>query len=358
MKKSLSLMFSLLLVLVLALAGCSSDETSTDGETEGNSSAASGNSLLESIIDRGTLKAGINDALPGFGYIASDGKNSGFDVDFAKAIAAGVLGDATKVEYRPLSATDRFTAVQSGEVDVLIRNTTWTTNRDAEVGLSFAPVTFYDGQGIMAPKDSGITTLEDLEGMTIGVETGTTTELNLADQMAAAGVTYTPATFDNADAVIAAYESGSIDAWTTDKSGLVSRQSTLQDPNAHIILDATLSKEPLAPAVKDGDEKWSDAVTWIVYATIQAEEFGITSTNVDEFLTSENPEIQRLLGVEGNLGEQLGLSNDFAYQVIKQVGNYGEIYDRNLGPDTAFKLERTQNALYSDGGLLYSIPFR
>ncbi|MDU1847991.1 amino acid ABC transporter substrate-binding protein [Niallia alba] len=357
MKKSLSLTFSILLVLVLALAGCSSKSSSEGGSTSGAKSSAS-KSLLETIKDRGTLKAGVNDALPGFGYIGSDGKNTGFDVDFAKAIAAGVLGDATKIEFRPLSATDRFTAVQSGEVDVLVRNTTWTTNRDAEVGLSFAPVTFYDGQGIMVPKDSGIKTLKDLEGKTIGVETGTTTELNLADQMKAAGVNYTAQTFDNADAVIAAYEQGSIDAWTTDKSGLVSRQSTLQDPDAHIILDETLSKEPLAPAVKDGDEKWADAVSWIVFATIQAEEFGITSQNVDDFLTSDNPEIQRLLGVEGNLGEQLGLSNDFAYQVIKQVGNYGEIYERNLGPDTVFKLERAQNALYSDGGLLYSIPFR
>ena len=356
MKKSLSLVFSILLVLVLALAGCSS-KTGSEGESSGAKSSSS-KSLLDTIKDRGTLKAGVNDALPGFGYIGSDGKNTGFDVDFAKAIAAGVLGDASKIEFRPLSATDRFTAVQSGEVDVLVRNTTWTTNRDAEVGLSFAPVTFYDGQGIMVPKDSNIKTLKDLEGKTIGVETGTTTELNLADQMKAAGVNYTAQTFDNADAVIAAYEQGSIDAWTTDKSGLVSRQSTLQDPSAHIILDETLSKEPLAPAVKDGDEKWADAVTWIVFALIQAEEFGITSQNVDDFLTSENPEVKRLLGAEGNLGEQLGLSNDFAYQAIKQVGNYGEIYDRNLGPDTVFKLERTQNALYSDGGLLYSIPFR
>ncbi|WP_312096959.1 amino acid ABC transporter substrate-binding protein [Niallia sp.] len=356
MKKSLSLTISILLVLVLALAGCSSKTGSED--ESGGAKSSSSKSLLDTIKDRGTLKAGVNDALPGFGYIGSDGKNTGFDVDIAKAIAAGVLGDASKIEFRPLSATDRFTAVQSGEVDVLVRNTTWTTNRDAEVGLSFAPVTFYDGQGIMVPKDSNIKTLKDLEGKTIGVETGTTTELNLADQMKAAGVNYTAQTFDNADAVIAAYEQGSIDAWTTDKSGLVSRQSTLQDPDAHIILDETLSKEPLAPAVKDGDEKWADAVTWIVFALIQAEEFGITSQNVDDFLTSENPEIKRLLGAEGNLGEQLGLSNDFAYQVIKQVGNYGEIYDRNLGPDTVFKLERAQNALYSDGGLLYSIPFR
>ncbi|WP_445488623.1 transporter substrate-binding domain-containing protein [Niallia sp. 03133] len=356
MKKSLSLLFSVMLVLVLALTGCSS-KSSSDGKNNGAKSSAK--SMLETVKQRGTLKAGVNDALPGFGYIGSDGKNTGFDVDIARAIAAGVLGDANKIEFRPLSATERFTAVQSKEVDVLVRNTTWTTNRDAEVGLSFAPVTFYDGQGIMVPKDSGIKTLKDLEGKTIGVETGTTTELNLADQMKAAGVNYKAQTFDNADAVIAAYESGSIDAWTTDKSGLVSRQSTLKNPDSHVILDATLSKEPLAAAVLDNDEKWKDAVSWIVYALIQAEEFGITSKNVDEFKNSDNPEIQRLLGEkDNNLGEQLGLSNDFAYQVIKQVGNYGEIYERNLGPDTPFKLKRGQNALYKDGGLLYSIPFR
>ncbi|MFT8321208.1 MAG: amino acid ABC transporter substrate-binding protein [Bacillus sp. (in: firmicutes)] len=357
MKKSLSLLFSIMLVLVLALTGCSSKTTSSDGKN--NASKSSAKSILDTVKERKTLKAGVNDALPGFGYIGSDGKNTGFDVDFARAIAAGVLGDANAVEFRPLSATERFTAVQSKEVDVLIRNTTWTTNRDAEVGLSFAPVTFYDGQGIMVPKDSGIKTLKDLEGKTIGVETGTTTELNLADQMKAAGVTYKAQTFDNADAVIAAYESGSIDAWTTDKSGLVSRQSMLKDPDAHVVLEATLSKEPLAPAVLDNDEKWKDAVSWIVYATIQAEEFGINSKNIDDFKTTDNPEIQRLLG-EGdtNLGEQLGLPKDFAYQVIKQVGNYGEIYDRNLGPNTVFKLQRGQNALYKDGGLLYSIPFR
>lgn len=343
---------------VLILTACGGDTTDTDTDTSGGNETASG-SLLNTIIERGTLRAGVNDALPGFGYVDSEGNNTGFDVDFARAIAAGVLGDAEAIEFRPLSATDRFTAVQTGEVDVLVRNTTWTTNRDSEVGLSFAPVTFYDGQGIMVPADSGIETLEDLEGTTIGVETGTTTELNLADQMAAAGVTYTTQTYDNADAVIAAYESGAIDAWTTDRSGLVSRQSTLQDPEAHIILEQTLSKEPLAPATIDNDEAWSDAVAWIIYATIQAEEFGITSENVDEFLDSEDPEIQRLLGVEGtNLGEQLGLPNDFGYQVISQVGNYGEIYDNNLGPDTIFDLDRGMNALYQDGGLHYSMPFR
>jgi general L-amino acid transport system substrate-binding protein len=361
MKKSLTLLLSIFMVAVLALAGCSSEEAGTETpaeDTTGETPAASGESLLDTIKSKGKLMAGVNDTLPGFGYVGTDGKNTGFDIDFAKAIAAGILGDSEAIEFRPLSAQERFTAVQTGEVDVLVRNTTWTTNRDTEVGLNFAPVTFYDGQGLMVPVDSGINSIADLEGARIGVETGTTTELNLADQMRAAGVNYEAVVFDNADAVVAAYESGSIDAWTTDKSGLVSRQSIMADPSAHKILEENLSKEPLGPSVKGGDDKLYDAVTWIVFATIQAEEFGITSANVDEFLSSDNPEIKRLLGTEGNLGEQLGLANDFAYQVIKQVGNYGEIYDRHLGADSVFKLDRGLNALYTDGGILYSPPFR
>lgn len=362
MKKSLMLFLSIFMAAILVLAGCSSDEAGTEAPTEekpaGETPAASSGSLLDAIKSRGKLIAGVNDSLPGFGYVGTDGKNTGFDIDFSKAVAAGILGDAEAIEFRPLSAQERFTAVQTGEVDVLIRNTTWTTNRDTEVGLNFAPVTFYDGQGIMVPVDSGIDSLKDLEGARIGVETGTTTELNLADQMRAAGINYEAVVFDNADAVVAAYEAGSIDAWTTDKSGLVSRQSIMADPSAHKILTENLSKEPLGPSVKGGDDKLYDAVTWIVFATIQAEEFGITSANVDEFLTNENPEIKRLLGTEGNLGEQLGLSNDFAYQVIKQVGNYGEIFDRHLGADSVFKLDRGLNALYTEGGILYSPPFR
>ncbi|WP_141434372.1 amino acid ABC transporter substrate-binding protein, partial [Bacillus sp. 03113] len=308
MKKSLSVLFSIMLVIVLALAGCTSggDKASDKNESSGKS-AASGKSLLDTIIKRDKLVAGINDATPGFGYVDTNGKNVGFDIDFVKAVAAGVLGDATKVQFRPTSAQDRFTAVQTGEVDVLIRQTTWTTNRDAEIGLNFGPVIFYDGQGIMVHKESGIKTLKDLEGKRIGVQSSSTTELNLADQMRLNGINYEAVVFDAPDAVIAAYQEGSIDAWTTDKSGLVAQRSVMKNPSDHVILEETLSKEPLTPSVKDGDDKWADAVSWIVYATIQAEEFGITSKNVDEFLKSDNPEIKRLLGKEGNLGEQLGL---------------------------------------------------
>lgn len=340
------------LLLLVVIAGCSGDEETAEATDNSSSSA------LDTVTKRGKLIAGVNDSLPGFGYVGSDGVNTGFDVDFSRAVAAGVLGDAEAIEFRPLSAQERFTALQTGEVDLLFRNTTWTTNRDTEVGMNFGPVTFYDGQGIMVRTDSGISSLEDLEGARIGVETGTTTELNLADQMRARGINYEAVMFDSSDAVVAAYESGSLDAWTTDKSGLVSKQSIMEDPAAHQILPENLSKEPLAPAVREGDDTWYDIVTWITFATIQAEEFGITSENVDEFLDSDNPEIMRLLGQEGNLGEQLGISDDFAYQVIKQVGNYGEIYDSHLGPDTIFNLERGQNDLYTNGGLLYSPPFR
>lgn len=342
---------------LLTLTACATRDDDVAGADGDNGTANSGETLA-SVIDRGELNAGVNDQLPGFGYVDSDGNYAGFDVDFARAIAAGVLGDAEAVNFRPLSAQERFTAVQTGEVDVLLRNTTWTASRDTEVGLDFAPVTFYDGQGMMVLEDLGITTLEEMGGLTIGVETGTTTELNLADQMEALGVEYETQTYDDRDALIAAYEAGSVDAWTTDRSGLVSAFAVLDNPDDHIILEETLSKEPLAPAVLHGDDQWNDVVTWIVFALIQAEEFGITQDNVDDFMDSEDPDIRRLLGVDEDLGGFLGLESDFAYQAISQVGNYGEIYDRHLGPDTQFDLPRGMNSLYEDGGLQYSMPFR
>ncbi|WLR41372.1 amino acid ABC transporter substrate-binding protein [Bacillus carboniphilus] len=344
------MIFTLLLSFTVVLAGCNSDEASSDGDQETKN-------ILKKVKDEGKLMAGINGDLPGFGYLEGD-TYKGFDVDFAKAIAAAVLGDAEKIEFRPLSAQERFTAVSSGEVDVLVRNSTWTTNRDAEIGMNFAPVNFYDGQGIMVRNDSGINKIEDLEGKRIAVEQGTTTEQNLVDVMRTYGIEFESVVYDGVDAAVAAYETGSVDAWTTDKSGLVSRKSIMEDPDAHKVLEETLSKEPLAPAVAHGDDQWFDIVKWVVFATIQAEEYGITSENVDEYLEDDNPEIQRLLGKEGNLGEQLGLPEDFAYQVIKQVGNYGEIFERNLGEDTIFGLDRGMNALYTDGGLMYSPPFR
>lgn len=320
--------------------------------------AQEGTSTLDVVLERGNIICVGNAALPGFGFLEEDGSFSGFDVDFCSALAAAIFGDATAFEIRPATASERFTVLQSGEADVLLRNTTWTMSRDTDLGANFGPTTFYDGQGIMVRKADGFSTLQDLNGGSVCVQTGTTTELNLADQMAAAGVEYEPVVFETADEVTTAYEEGRCDAWTTDKSGLVSRQTVLAEPDAHEIMDVTLSKEPLGPMVRHGDDQWFDIVTWVVFTTFLAEEAGIDSANVDNFVGSDDPNIRKLLGDEGEFGAKIGLPNDWAYQVIKQVGNYGEIYDRNLGPDTIFNLPRGLNAGYLDGGLIYAPPIR
>ncbi|WP_226037367.1 amino acid ABC transporter substrate-binding protein [Aquibacillus saliphilus] len=374
-KSSLSILFaSLFLVFTLFMAGCTSDDDASSDESDsteesgsdvdtssgddGEANPSDDGSTLSTIEDRGYVVVGGNGQLPGFGYVDSDGENVGFDIDFGKAIAAAIFDDPEAIEVRPLSAQERFTALQTGEIDVLIRNTTWTTTRDTELGTHFGPTTFYDGQGIMVTKESGINTLAELEGARIGVETGTTTELNLADQFRKLGITYEQVVFDDSDSLVEAYESGSVDAWTTDKSGLVSRQATLTEPEAHKILDEALSKEPLGPTVRQGDDQWFNIVKWVTFATIEAEELGINSENVDDFLDSEDPVVRRFLGDEGELGDMMGIPNDFAYRVIKHVGNYGEIYNRHLGPDTVFNLGRDLNENWTNGGILYSPPFR
>lgn len=315
---------------------------------------------LAAIQGRGNIICGVNGQLPGFSFLDPDGNFTGFDADFCRALAAAVFGDASKVEFRPATTQERFTILQTGEIDVLIRNTTWTLVRDSELGLNATATTFYDGQGIMVPADSGITTLQDLEGGTICVQKGTTTELNLADVMATEGVTYTPAVFEDVNATYGAYGEGRCDAATSDKSQLVAvAKGLLPDPDNHVVMDVTLSKEPLGPVVRHGDDQWFDIVRWVIFATIAGEEYGVSSANVDEVRGStENPEVKRLLGLEGDLGLKLGLTNDWAYNVLKLVGNYAEIYDRNLGPDTATTIPRGLNSLYTDGGVLYSPPFR
>ena len=320
---------------------------------------AGGGPTYQQVVDRGVLRCAGNQSVPGFGYINPDTNEfEGFDIDFCKAVAAAVLGDANAIEVRPTTANERFPVLQAGEVDVLFRNTTWTISRDTSLGLEFGPTTFYDGQGMMVRVADGITTLEDLDGGTICVQSGTTTEKNLADVFRARGIDFTPLVFDGADPTREAYEQGQCDGFTTDKSGLVSQLVLLSDPAAHIILEETMSKEPLAPAVRHGDNNWYDIVKWTVFCTINAEELGIASDNVDTFLGGEDPVIQNLMGETGDLGLALGLNNDFCYQVIAQVGNYGEIYNRNLGPDTPFNVPRGLNDLYTNGGLLYSPPFR
>ncbi|HET8563522.1 MAG TPA: transporter substrate-binding domain-containing protein [Candidatus Binatia bacterium] len=318
-----------------------------------------GGERLQAVLDRGQVICGVHGTFQGFGFVESDGSWTGFDVDFCRAWAAALFDDPNAVEFRGLSAQERFTALQSGEVDVLARNSTWTWARDVELGLTFGPVNFYDGQAIMAKReivDDPAAGLEALEGANVCVQSGTTTELNLADQFRAAGVNYTPVVFEDQNAAFQAYDEGRCDAITSDRSQLATQgQAVLQNFADHVILDVVMSKEPLAPAVSDGDPQWAEVVQWVVYGMIQAEELGITSENVDTFLTSEDPVVRRLLGVEGELGTMLGLSNDFVYRVIKHVGNYGEVYDRNL---STFNLARGQNELWTNGGLMYSPPFR
>ena len=376
--KRIALLVLGMTLLALVLAACGGGETVTETVTvevtrivevevpaEGGAAApaeavefAGGGDTLAAVQSNGTLNCGTNGTLPGFGFIGEDGSFSGFDWDYCRAIAAAVLGDADAVEGRALTATERFPVLQSGEIDVLVRNTTWTTTRDTSLGFDFAPTTFYDGQGMMVRKDSGITDLEGLEGGTVCVQAGTTTEKNLADVFRGLGINAESVVFPDGNSTREAYDEGRCDGFTTDKSGLVASQTQLTNPDDHVILEATMSKEPLGPLVRHGDNNWGDVIRWTVNCTFQAEELGITSENVDEFLGSDDPVVLNTLGVEGDLGQAMGLNNDFCYQIIKQVGNYGEIYDRNLGPDTPFDLARGINSQWTDGGLIYSPPFR
>ena len=319
----------------------------------------SGPSTLEQVMERGHIICIGNATAPGFGYAGEDGSFSGFDIDFCKALAAAIFGDPEAYAIRlAITPAERFSVLTAGEADVLIRNTTITMARDTDLDSDFAPIIFYDGQGIMVRAADGITSLEDLAGGRVCVAMGTTTELNLADVMAAHGIEYEPVVFEGVDESVSAYETGRCDAFTTDKSGLTGRRAMLADPLAHIILDEALSKEPLGPIVRHGDNQWADIVRWVVYATFLAEELGVSSTNVDSMMESSNPNIRRLLGVDGGFGTKIGLDNAWAYNVISMVGNYAEIYDRNLGPDTDFYIPRGLNSSWIDGGLLYSPPIR
>ncbi len=339
-------------LLSLSISSCGASSNNTEQSTTNNSNS----NRLETVKSRGTLICGVNGQLPGFSFINENGEYSGMDVDLCRAISAALFDDPSKVEFRDLSAQERFTAVISGEVDLLNRNTTWTVSRDTSVGMEFAPTTFYDGQGIMVTKASNITKLEDLNEKSICALSGTTTEQNLADQMRKRGVTYEPVVFDDPDAIYAAYEQGRCEAVTSDRSQLTARRAVLANPQDHELLEVVLSKEPLGPLVANGDHQWFDAVKWITYALIQAEEFGITSANLSSFDETKDPQIQRFLGQVGNIGEDMGLPNDFAARIIKHVGNYGEIYERNIGQP--FGLERGINNLWLNGGLLDSPPFR
>ena len=335
------------------------DEAMTMAEEEGEMAAPTANTLA-TVQERGTLLCGNGaGASPGFAFIEGDGSWSGFNVDFCAVFAVAVLGDPTAFESIVTTGTTRFPILQSGDADVLSNNTTWTFSRDTALGFDFVPTVFYDGQGMMVRADSGIETLADLEGGSVCVATGTTTEKNLADVFRQLDIDYEAVVFeDTGDTTRSAFEEGRCDGYTTDTSALVGNSVLFADPSSVKILPEVMSKEPLGPLVRHGDDNWFDIIKWSVNCTIQAEELGITSANVDDMLGSDNPTILNTLGVEGDLGQAIGLNNDFCYQIIKQVGNYGEIYDRNLGPATQFDLPRGVNAQWVDGGLLYSPPFR
>jgi len=318
-----------------------------------------GSKTLANTKKAGFVKCGVSQGLPGFSNADASGNWSGVDVDVCRAVAAAVLGDSQKVKFFPLSAKERFTALISGEIDVLSRNTTWTLSRDADIGLTFVGVNFYDGQGFMVRKDSGITSTSQFKsGLSACVNIGTTTELNMRDFFTSKGIKYEPVVFEKADEVVAAYDSGRCDTYTTDKSGLAAQRTKLADPTAHVVLPETISKEPLGPVTREGDENWSDIVRWSLNVMIEAEELGITSANADAMKTSENPAIKRLVGSEGETGAALALDQEWSLRIIKQVGNYGESYERNVGPDTPVGLSRGPNAQWINGGILYANPTR
>ncbi|MFN3744201.1 MAG: amino acid ABC transporter substrate-binding protein [Hyphomicrobiaceae bacterium] len=313
---------------------------------------------LEKVKKQGTLSCGVNVGLAGFSAPDDKGNWTGLDADYCRAIAAAVLGDATKVRFVPTTAKERFTALQSGEIDVLVRNTTWTMGRDSSLGLSFAGVNYYDGQGMMVKKALGVKSAKELSGATVCVQTGTTTELNLADYFRVNKMEYKPVVFEKADETIQAYQAGRCDVYTTDASGLYAQRLQMQQPDAHIVLPEIISKEPLGPSVRQGDSQWFTIVKWVHFAMLNAEEAGITKANVDQMLNSANPDIRRILGKEGEFGKGIGLGNDWAYQIIKQVGNYGEVFDRNVGAGSRINIARGLNNLWTKGGLQYAPPIR
>ncbi len=313
---------------------------------------------LKTVKDRGMLNCGSNGTLAGFGLPDAQGQWTGLDVDFCKAIAAAVLGDAKKVKFVPLSAKDRFTALQSGEVDILARNTTWTSSRDTSLGLNFVGVNYYDGQGFIVRKTLKVNSALELAGASVCVQQGTTTELNLSDYFRANNMQVKTVTFATANEAVKAYDAGRCDAYTTDASGLYAERLKLANSADHIVLPEIISKEPLGPAVRHGDDQWFDVAKWVLYAMINAEELNITQKNVDEMVKSTNPDVKRFVGTEGNYGEQLGLPKDWAVQIIKAVGNYGEVFDRNVGANSPLKIERGLNKLWNKGGIQYAPPVR
>ena len=310
---------------------------------------------LQKVKDRGQVRCGASQGVAGFSMPDAQGNWTGFDTDFCRALAAAIFDDPKKIQLISLSSKDRLTALQSGEIDVLARTTTWTLSRDAGIGLNFTAVNYYDGQGFEVRRSADIKSVKELDGASICVAQGTTNELNLADYFRTRGLKYEVVAFENIDDVVKAYENGRCDALSTDVSQLVSYRSKMVNPDEHVVLPEVISKEPIGPWVRQGDDQWFDLVRWTLFAVINAEELGVTQENVSEMLKSQNPEIRRLLGQEGKLGEALGLANDWVARIVRHVGNYGESFDRNLGK---IGVPRGANNLWTKGGLQYAPPIR
>ena len=314
---------------------------------------------LQEVQDRGNLVCGVTTGLIGFAAPNASGEWEGFDVGVCRAVAAAIFGDPNAVEFVPTTGQTRFTALASGEIDMLARNTTWTFTRDVDLRFEFTGINYYDGQGFMVPRELGVTSAMEMDGATVCIQTGTTTELNLADFFASNNMSYTPVPIETNAEAQQQYLAGSCQVYTTDSSGLAATRASFEDPSAHVVLPEIISKEPLGPLVRHGDNEWGDVVRWTLNALIAAEELGVTSANVQELAQgTENPEINRMLGTEGELGSMLGLPSDWAVQVISAVGNYGELFEGNIGEATPIGLSRGLNAQWTDGGLLYSPPFR
>lgn len=324
----------------------------------GLSAQAADAQTLKTVKDRGMLSCGVSQGLPGFSSPDDKGNWTGLDVDVCRALAAAIFNDPTKVKFVPTSAKDRFTALQSGEIDLLSRNTTWTLSRDTSLGANFTGVTYYDGQGFMVKKSLKVNSALELNSASVCVQTGTTTEQNLADYFKANNMKYEVIAFGTNDETVKAYEAGRCDVFTTDQSGLYSNRLKLANPNDHMVLPEIISKEPLGPMVRHGDDQWFDIVKWTLFAMITAEELGVTSKNVDEKAKMENPELKRVLGTDGNFGEQLGLTKDWVIRIVKAVGNYGEVFDRNVGAGSPLAINRGLNNLWNKGGLQYAPPIR
>ncbi|MDS4029053.1 MAG: amino acid ABC transporter substrate-binding protein [Candidatus Contendobacter sp.] len=322
------------------------------------SGVAQAGTTLDAIKKNGFIKCGVSDGLPGFSYADEKGNYSGIDVDVCRAVAAAVFGDTTKIKFTPLTAKERLTALQSGEIDVLSRNTTWTSSRDSAQGLHFTGVTYYDGQGFLVNKKLGVKSAKALDGATVCVQAGTTTELNLSDYFRTNKMKLTPITYDKSDESAKSLEAGRCDVLTSDQSQLYAQRIKLAKPDEYIVLPEVISKEPLGPVVRHGDDDWFDIVKWTLFIMVNAEELGVNSKNVEEMKKSTNPDVKRLLGVEGDKGKDFGLANDWMAVVIKQVGNYGEIFERNVGQGSPLKIQRGLNALWNQGGLQFAPPVR